>query len=414
MIRSIKLVLLGMIVVIGIIGCVSSPDVPVPEGNSHSNNTQPSLTESGKENDSKASEDTALPPEPVEPKTTEAVWIAVGDVMMHMPQYPGALNAETGKYVFDPFFEAVTPIIQSGDWAIANLETPIAGADLKYTGYPLFNAPPELAEALRNAGFNMVTTANNHALDRGEKGVERTLEALQEQGLIVKGTSLTEESAREPVIVEKNEIKMGFLSYTYGTNGVPLPSGKPFLVSLMDDEEQMVRDIENTRAAGADFITVALHFGTEYQYSPNEEQKRIARKLIAAGADIIAGSHPHVVQPYEVVESYDEQGRLKHGIIIYSMGNFISNQKGDYKDYGVIFRIHVIKHHEENRIEFTDIEPIPTWVHKYLKSGKNRYRIVPLEQTIAERTEPGLSNNDYDQLKKHYDTLVDRLASMLD
>lgn len=355
---------------------------------------------------------TAIPSEaPPEPVYAEAVWMAVGDIMMHAPQLPGAYDKAKKRYDFNPFFAEVTPVLEQGDWVIANLETPIAGAEFGYKGYPLFNAPVELAEAIKAAGFNLITTANNHSLDQGEKGLLRTLKNLKSVELETAGTAASQEEADRLLLSEKNGIVMGLLSYTYGTNGIPVPAGKPYLVSLID-EQKIIGDITRLQEAGADFITVALHFGTEYQITPNEDQKRLARSLIAAGADIIAGSHPHVVQPYEVVETTDENGITKKGLIIYSMGNFISNQRGDTKDYGVIFKVNIRKNMTDGTVEITEIEPIPTWVHRYKPDRAFRYRILPIEQTIAASTDTLLTQADYAMLQKDYELLRNRLDSM--
>lgn len=355
-----------------------------------------------------AIEPTKAPPEPV---YANAVWMAVGDIMMHSPQLPGAYDKASNRYDFDPFFAEVKPVLEQGDWVIANLETPIAGAEFGYKGYPLFNAPVELAEALKTAGFNFITTANNHSLDQGEKGLLRTLENLKSAGLKTAGTAASQEEADRLLLSEKNGIVMGLLSYTYGTNGIKVPAGKPYLVSMIDDKK-IIGDIKRMREAGADFITVALHFGTEYQITPNEEQKRLARSLVAAGADIIAGSHPHVVQPYEVVDTTDVNGNAKKGLIIYSMGNFISNQRGDTKDYGVIFKVNIRKNMTDGTVEINEIESIPTWVHRYKPDHAFRYRILPIEQTIAASTDTLLTQADYAKLQKDYELLRNRLDSM--
>lgn len=355
------------------------------------------------------------PPSPTEspkPVFSDAVWMAVGDIMMHSPQLPGSYDATTKTYNFDPFFSEVKPILEQGDWVIANLETPIAGEHFGYTGYPTFNAPVELAEALQNAGFNMLTTANNHSLDKGEKGVLGTIDNLKRLQFMHKGIASSQEEADAPLIAEHNGIKMGLLSYTYGTNGIPIPEGKPYLVSLID-EQKIAADIKKLREAGADFITAALHFGTEYQTQPNEEQKRLARVLVAAGADIIAGSHPHVVQPYEIVETVDEQGNAKKALIIYSMGNFISNQRGDSKDYGVIFKVNIRKNMTDGTTMLTDVEPIPTWVHRYKPDKAFRFRVLPLERTLAAASDPLLTKSDYAALQKDFTMLQERLDSML-
>lgn len=350
-------------------------------------------------------------PTPPPPVFSEAVWIGVGDIMSHSPQLPGAFDAATGKYDFTPFFENIKPILAEGDWVMANLETPIAGKAFGYTGYPSFNAPNELAEALKDAGFNLLSTANNHSLDKGEKGLLKTLEHLKEIGLQSFGTAASQEEADAIVISEKNGIRMGLLSYTYGTNGIPIPEGKPYLINLID-EAKIKADIKRLREAGADLVTVALHFGTEYQTVPNESQTTLARALAAAGADIIAGSHPHVVQPYEIVDTFDEQGRPKQALIIYSMGNFISNQRGESKDYGVIFKVNVKKNMTEGTIELTEVEAIPTWVHRYRPDKSYRYRVLPVEATIAANDDKLLGPADYEMLKKDLVMLNQRLESM--
>lgn len=359
---------------------------------------------------------TAMPeptPTPVPtPQYEEAIWMAVGDIMMHKPELPGAYDKKTKKYNFNYFFEEVKPILEQGDWVMANLETPVAGAAYGYTGYPSFNAPVELLDALQYAGFNIVTNANNHSLDKGDKGLMLTLKHLKEYPFAIKGTAESQEEADAPVIVERNGIKMGLLAYTYGTNGIPLPKGKPYAVAMID-EQKMIEDIHRLKETGADFVTVALHFGNEYQTTPSEEQKKLARKLVAEGADIIAGAHPHVIQPYEVLDATDESGRARQGLIIYSMGNFISAQRGDTKDYGVIFKVKVRKNKSDGSIELSDIESIPTYVHRYQPDSYYRFRILPVEQTIAASSDSLLTEDDYSSMKETLKVLRNRLRLML-
>ncbi len=351
-------------------------------------------------------------PEPSKaPVINEAVWVGVGDVMSHSPQLPGAFNASTKRYDFTPYFQGIKNKLQEGDWIMANLETPVAGADLGYSGYPAFNAPDELAEALKDVGFNILSTANNHSLDRGEQGIIRTNALLKKLKLAFVGTASSDEEAKEQVIIEKNGIRMGFLSYTYGTNGIPIPKGKPYMVNLID-EKKIKEDISSLRQAGADLITVAMHFGIEYQTSPSEEQKSIARSLVAAGADIIAGSHPHVIQPYEVIETTDHSGQAKRSLIIYSMGNFISNQRGETKDYGVVFKVNFRKNMDSLQTELVDVEATPTWVHRYKPDKHYRYRILPVQETFTDKSDPLLTETEYSMLKKDYAMLVKRLEAM--
>ncbi|MBW7453512.1 CapA family protein [Paenibacillus sepulcri] len=342
---------------------------------------------------------------------SEAVWMAVGDIMMHMPQLPSSYDVKTKKYNFNPFFTQVKPLLEQGDWTLGNLETPIAGKSLGYSGFPRFNSPVELASALKYAGFNVITNANNHAMDRGAQGIDLTLKHLLEQGFTVKGTARSRAEADHLTLVEHKGIRMGLLAYTYGTNGIPLPKDKPYAVSLID-EEAMVRDIGRLHEAGADFITIALHFGIEYQTAPNDEQKALARKLIAAGADIIAGSHPHVLQPYETIETTEPDGSVRRGLIIYSMGNFISNQRGDTKDYGVIYKVMIHKNNTTHRTTIGEIQTIPTWVYRSGNKEAYKYAVVPLAQTIKNRSLKGLASADYSLLSRQLELVNKRLNSM--
>jgi len=359
--------------------------------------------------------DPAPTPTPVPTPTPipyyDATWIGVGDIMSHTPQLPGYFNAETDSYNFDSVYADIKDYL-IGDWVMANLETPIAGKDYKNTGYPTFNAPLELADALANAGFNILSTANNHSLDKGEKGLLRTLENVKARGFYTVGTYASEEERQSTVIVEKNNIKMGFLSYTYGTNGIPIPAGKDYLVNLID-KDTIINDINKLKTAGADLVTIAMHFGNEYQTKPTEEQKTLARELIAAGADIIAGSHPHVLQPYEVFNATNEDGTTRDGLIIYSMGNFISNQRGETKDYGAVFKVDIRKHTDTGRIEFLDVEVTPTWVHRYKPDANYRYRIIPVEDTLNALDDNLLNAADYQQLGKSFEQLTARLNAMM-
>jgi len=354
-------------------------------------------------------------PEP-EPYYTEAKLIAVGDIMMHLPQTRSGYDAETNTYNYDSFFSEITPFLQ-GDWVIGNLETPLAGEDLRYTGFPEFNAPPELADSLKLAGFNILTTTNNHSLDRREKGILRTLDNLRSRGLIPVGTAATPEEAEEITMVTHHDITMAILAYTYGTNGIPIPEGKPYLVSMIN-ETRMIADIKKARVLGAELITVALHFGNEYQSDPTEEQKLLVDTLFQAGADIILGSHPHVIQPYEIVEVTTDEGVHKKGVVIYSMGNFISNQdrflnRNKPTDVGVIFEVGIRKLYPDQTVELSEVKAIPTYVHKYKDNGKSQYRILPLEAILSERNDDLLTVEDYKRIEPYYLEASTHLESMV-
>lgn len=346
-----------------------------------------------------------MTPDPPKPQTFRATLLAVGDIMVHMPQLPAYYDAARKRYDFAPWFADVAPLLKGGDWVVGNLETTFAGAELKYTGYPHFNSPPELAEALHGAGFNLVSTANNHSLDRGFAGIERTLDRVREAGIIPFGTAASAEEAERLVIVERNGIRMGFLSYTYGTNGIPLPDDKPYAVSLINPA-RMTADIARLRENQVDAIAVSLHFGTEYQRTPNESQISLVRQAIGAGADIVLGSHPHVVQPYDIVEvpadeSYRNEPR--RGVVIYSLGNFISNQQGDWKDVGLIFGVELEKTVFPDGTSVTvwnHVELKPTWVHIGARNKKNVYTIVPLRETLAARDDKRWSAADFHKMEQ--------------
>ncbi len=334
--------------------------------------------------------------------------------MMHGSQIQSGYDPTTQTYRYDSFFEPVRDILAQGDWVIANLETPLAGADLEYTGYPRFNAPDSLADALQAAGFNILTTANNHSLDRGEIGILNTLKTVQARGLYPVGTDASPEEAQQILILEKQQIRMAMLAYTYGTNGIPIPEAKGYLVSLID-EAKIIQDIAEANRQGADFVTVMLHFGTEYQRQPNAEQQRLVAVLIRAGADVILGSHPHVVQPYEVLELVGDgaiKGGVRKGAVIYSMGNFISNQRGGYKEFGVIFQVKVRKKFPERTTEITDIKALPTWVHRYSASGKYQFRVLPLQALLTAQSDPLISAGQYAQLQSDLDQMNRHLTSL--
>ncbi|MGL5080241.1 MAG: CapA family protein [Microcoleaceae cyanobacterium] len=363
-------------------------------------------------NQSASSKLAVQPPPPPQPYSQEATLLAVGDIMMHGSQIKSGYNPETKDYSYHPFFTEVQAILQTGNWVIGNLETPLAGPEEKYTGYPMFNAPAALADAIKTAGFNVLTTANNHSLDRGEKGVLKTLENLRSRGLEPVGTATSPTEAQEILILEKNGIKMAILAYTYGTNGIPIPKGKDYLVSLIN-EPKMIQDIAKAQTLGADIVTVALHFGTEYERQPNPQQTTLVKNLVNAGADIILGSHPHVVQPYEIFEQTDPDGTKRKAVAIYSMGNFISNQRETYRDLGVIFKVQLRKDFPDETVEITAVEGIPTWVHRFTSQGKYQFRILPLEQVVTERKDELLSADSYpmleeylNQMNRHLNTLT--------
>lgn len=308
------------------------------------------------------------------PKPNPTVTIAAaGDVIMHAGPRKAGFNEETGIYDFSGIFDEIKGEIQSADFGMINLETTLAGKEQKYTGYPRFNSPDEIADALKNAGFNIITTANNHTLDRNAHGVLRTLKVLKEKRLIPLGTYESQDDSKKLLTLDKNGIKITFLAYTYGTNGIPVPKDMPYIVNIID-EQKILSDLEKAREV-SDAIVVYLHYGDEYQRTPSKFQKDLSYKILENGADIIVGSHPHVIQPSEVYKQEMSDGQIVKKYIAYSLGNFVSGQRFPYTEEGNILKFTFEKDLENGETYLKDVNEINTWVDKFIRDGKMRYVI---------------------------------------
>ncbi len=351
--------------------------------------------------DSRQQKQPATPPPP-----TELHLMAVGDIMMHEPQITAGKTA-TG-YDFASFFEHIAPTLKQADFAFGNLETTLAGEAARYAGYPMFNAPDELADALKAAHFDVITTANNHSLDRWEKGLYRTLEQLDRVGLLHTGTFASKEARDQPLIISKDDIKLGVLAYTYGTNGMPIPEGRPYVINMLD-ESLMAKDIQTAKAAGVDMVVVAVHFGPEYWRKPSAEQKRTVDFLFNAGADIILGSHPHVIQPYEVRDITNLDGSTRKGVVIYSLGNFISNQRDEPRDIGGILSVKINK--QNGTATIGDVSFIATYIHRYQTANGRVYNVLPIAEVIEKRNYPPFRPADYSKLEARYQEMMEHVIS---
>ncbi len=295
----------------------------------------------------------------VEENSDTVLIAAVGDIMCHLKE--ASVSRVQGGYDFFPLFQYVEPYIRKADISIANLETVLAGREKGFTGFPLFNSPDEFCEAAAKCGFNVLTTANNHCIDKGINGLERTIDIIEQNGVFQTGTYRTEEDSKEILILNAKGIKVAILAYTYGVNGLYIPKDKKYSVNLIDFEK-IESDIEEARSRNADKIIVSIHWGEEYQRYPNKYQKSIADKIFSAGADIILGSHPHVLQGIEMPEYEDINGKTKKKLIIYSMGNFIANQFNAHTRSGVILYIKLIKNHFTNETEILQVSFEPTYI----------------------------------------------------
>lgn len=306
--------------------------------------------------------------------TEEAEIVFAGDAMQHQGQLDAARRA-VGVYDYTDCFEAVAPYIKGVDYAVINLETPLGYRN--FTGYPCFNAPASYANALKEAGFDLMLTANNHCLDRRDSGVRNTIAILDSLGIPHIGTYRNADARLEvlPKIVDINGFKIAFLDYTYGTNGITIQ--QDVVVDYIDD--RLIReDVGSAREAGAEIIAACIHWGNEYQLLPHSSQTRLADALEEMGVDMIIGSHPHVIQPMEI----RHVDRLnKDVLLVYSLGNFISNMKTRDTRGGAMVKVKLYRDDKgiarikdaAYRLVFT-IPGIP---------GKTNYRLLPVEKVPA-------------------------------
>ena len=326
--------------------------------------------------------------------------IFAGDVMGHDHQIEVAYNSETGQYDYSDCFRYVEPYLKGVDLACANLEVTLGGAP--YTGYPCFSSPDALLYAVKDAGFNLLFTANNHVLDRGKKGVERTIMMLDSVGMPHAG-SYVDSVSRDtsyPIIMEVKGLKVGFINATYGTNG--LKEKAPNVVNRLDTV-QMARNLERLDEMGADLKVAVLHWGNEYELKGNKSQLRCAQSLADHGADLIIGGHPHVVQNADTI--FAASG--KPVVIYYSMGNFISNQKRLETKGGIMVKVTVNRF--TGRVEAT--EYIPYYVFVGTIHGKYQFYVVPSVPYLNGEYDFSLPKYDSLMLLNIYNSISERLSN---
>jgi poly-gamma-glutamate capsule biosynthesis protein CapA/YwtB (metallophosphatase superfamily) len=334
---------------------------------------------------------------------------AIGDIMVHGAQLKAARDDENNEYNFEPVFSQVKDLLTASDITIGNLETTLPGKEKLYSGYPQFGAPDALAHALRGAGIDILVTANNHACDKGRQGVVRTINVLDELGLLHVGTyqSQTAYETNRILIVERNHMRLAVLNYTYGLNDMPIPEGT---VMGLIDRQRMAEDIALARMRQPDFIIVFIHWGTEYERTPNEFQRSLAAFLFSEGADIILGSHPHVLQPFELQSVTDRYGVTKPRLVIYSLGNFVSNQRERYRDGGIIFNVTLEKRYVPGNgttLHITKVHYIPTWVYVHRTTEKNEFYILPVMKYLDNDQPMRLPEEAYQKMLTFYrDTTV--------
>ena len=363
-------------------------------------------------------------PEPEHVVSTATV-LSTGDLVMHIPVVTtGAQN--DGSYNFDSIFRYIKDYVSAADYSVVNLETTFAGTDngFPYAGYPRFNCPDALADATKEAGFDMLLTANNHSFDTTLVGYKRTLEVVRGLGLETLGTYLSADEQKW-TIVDVNGIKIGMLCYTYATGlgpkGTPRLNGNAEIGEAgicnyfnYDNLPAFYSEVEGylqeMKAAGAEATMIYVHWGVEYQLYANDNQIAMAQKLCDMGLDVIVGGHPHVVQPVDLLQSNEDPDHKT--VILYSMGNAVSNQRfgnissisTPHTEDGVLFSVTFSKYSDDT-VYLEDVDLIPTWVNLNSNNGSRQYNIVPLDDAIRSEWQEkfNMSENEFNAAQRSYD-----------
>lgn len=349
---------------------------------------------------------------PKKDDANKASLLAVGDTMVYNSQLTAQYDVSSAKYNFNNNFEYVKKYVEKADYSMVNLETTLTGNKVyRYSSSPKFNSPDELADGLKYAGFDLISTANNHAYDKGYLSIKNTLATLKDKNFDVVGTR---ENSDERFIVKKiNGINVGVTSYSYGRiigdnkylNDVKISDEYKNSINIFDSTsvDRAFNNINYTlkNMKDTDLQVVYLHWGDKYSLKENTFQKKLAQKLCDAGVDVIIGSHPHVVQPVTTIKSSDNKHET---IVAYSLGNFLSNQSRDqfsqYTEDGLMLNIDISKSNGGDA-KVDKVTCIPTWLNKYYnsKTAKYVYEIIP----IASKSElDKIDNLSESKLKKSY------------
>lgn len=334
------------------------------------------------------------------PTVTSTVTIrSAGDVLIHIPIYQNA-KQNNGTYDFGHVFTYSEDIISSCDYFVANLETTLGGTEGRnYSGFPRFNSPDSIIDALKDAGIDCLLTANNHSYDTNGPGVLRTIEKIEEANLDYTGSRKTTDDIQY-LVKEIGDIKFGLACYTYETpttadrkalNGLVVDTATAPLINSFNPAkpdsfyDELDENIKKMKKQGAEVIAVYIHWGEEYQLTQNAKQKEIAQKLCDMGVDVIIGGHPHVVQPMDLLTSTDGKHKT---VCVYSLGNFVSNQRRSYMglktghtEDGLIFEM-TFSRYSDGTVMFDSVDAIPTWVHLYSEGGRKIHAITPLEGNL--------------------------------
>jgi len=328
------------------------------------------------------------PAPPPPPAPTAATLAVCGDAMSHMPVTNDAWDAGRDKYDYTRIMAGAGSRVESADYAVVNLETTLSGGP-PYSGYPAFNSPDGMAYSLKELGFDLCLTANNHSLDQGFSGLSRTLDVLDQAGLAHVGTSRTQEERDHSLAVaDVGGISVAFLGYTYGTNGIPVPKKHPYAVSLFNtdyltslctlDRERLAADLEAAKALDTDLIAVMIHWGVEYKTVQNRYQEETADFLFQHGADIVLGGHSHVPQPMELRTLPD--GR--QGFVCYSLGNFISSQTKPLTDTTAVLTLELTRDNETGQAQVAGYSYAPMYMLHRAEGSPERFELLDVHAAL--------------------------------
>ena len=332
---------------------------------------------------------------------------AIGDVMCHNTQYWDAYNKTTNTYDFSYVFDDIRSYTSQPDITIGSLETSFAGEERGYSNYPRFNTPDALAYGLKEIGVDVLSTAGNHCLDMGFSGLSRTIDVLDANGLDHLGTYKTKEDQSKILYKYVGDVKIAFLNYTYGTNGIPIPDGKDFCVNLID-KNLISSQISQAKAEGANLIVACMHWGTEYLTSSNSEQEDLADFLFLEGVDIIIGNHPHVIEPFEKREVTLEDGSVKTCFVAYALGNFTADQNYENTRDSIILNLSLTYDFDDGLL-INSVTYTPVYIYENNSVSTHKFKLIDIEDAI-EKYESGIDTSIgaslYNTLKKELDNIV--------
>lgn len=339
---------------------------------------------------------------------------SLGDTLCHNTQYWDAYNSKTDEYDFSYVYEDIKNYTLSSDITIGSLETTFAGKEKGYSNYPTFNTPDSLATALKDIGVDVVSLAGNHALDYGYNGLCRTIDVFDNIGLSHLGTYKTAEDQEKILIKDVNGVKIAFINYTYGTNGIPLPSGKEFCVNLID-KDFIKKQINQAKEQNVDMIVACMHWGTEYRITANSEQKDLANFLFENGVDVILGNHPHVLEPMEKKTITLQDGTTKDVFVVYALGNFTADQRDEITRDSAILNLTITKN-SDSKISIDKVNYVPIYMYKNTNVSTHKFKILDIEKTIKDYEEgknTSINSTVYNNLKKQLEKIKSILGDEL-